>query len=260
MRTWPTRAPCCALCRERVGASGGRPTTHGCRARWARMASCSPRGEMCASSGTLMSSQNLRDSRRFATVEARKSPPNEEESPILAVRAAPRAIDAHSRSFSALRIGVGRRQKKLLFFPCDPSRAISIPPRCLDEPGPTGEHGRKTQQGEGDERDPPGHPKTPSERGERPPRPPYDVDGVWPGLFSCICPRAGAAIPACGPRISAGVRMAGDAAQPAQPRSKQERGMRPPLGAPKAISPARDDFRMESHPRSSTEPQFFRGK
>ena len=80
MRTWPTRAPCCALCRERVRASGGRPTTHGCRARWARMASCSPRGEMCASSETLMSSQNLRDSRRFATVEARKSPPNEEES------------------------------------------------------------------------------------------------------------------------------------------------------------------------------------
>ena len=75
------RAPCCALCRERVRASGGRPTTHGCRARRARMASCSPRGEMCASSGILMSSQNLRDSRRFATVEARKSPPNEEESP-----------------------------------------------------------------------------------------------------------------------------------------------------------------------------------
>ncbi len=28
-----------------------------------------------------MSSQNMRDSRRFTTVEARKSPPNEEESP-----------------------------------------------------------------------------------------------------------------------------------------------------------------------------------
>jgi len=44
------------------------------------VASHSRCGERCASSGTPKSSQKVRDSRRFETVEVRKSPPNEKES------------------------------------------------------------------------------------------------------------------------------------------------------------------------------------
>jgi len=59
------------------------------------VASHSRCGERCASSGTPKSSQKVRDSRRFETVEVRKSPPNEKESPFSS--SAPRGALSYPR-------------------------------------------------------------------------------------------------------------------------------------------------------------------